>query len=73
VRENEKIFCPGYGEDITIFRVKCILCSDISKGVRELGYYLFDEELVKRRLEEQACNLGKCAEDALTLLNNAVP
>ena len=29
--------------------------------------------MVKRGLEEKACNLRKCVEDVLTLLNNVVP
>ena len=59
-RQAEKIFCVGCGEDITTFRVKHVLCSDISKDaqeVRSLWCYLFDEELVKIGLEEQARNL----------------
>jgi len=81
-QETEKqIYCAGCGEDIALFRVKRILSDDNSNGVREvrsLWYHLFNEELAKRGLEEQAHDLvtgdttGKCVGDALTLLSNAV-
>ena len=60
-REIEKtIYCAGCGEDITAFRVKRFLSSEISKDARDvklLWHSLFDKELVERGYEEQACNL----------------